>query len=154
MKLVVTTPLSVLIDVSDVRHVRAEDETGTFGILPGHAGFVTTLAVSVVSWRNHADEEHQIAVRGGILMVRDGEIVEIAAREAVGEDTLTELGSAVLERLRREQQSEKESWVSATRLQLAAIRYVQRYLEAGRAPVPRQPFAGGPPGGKGFLGDT
>jgi F-type H+-transporting ATPase subunit epsilon len=154
MKLVVTTPLSVLIDVSDVRHVRAEDETGTFGILPGHADFVTTLAVSVVSWRDRADKEHQIAVRGGILMVRGGDLVEIAARQAIGEDTLAELGPAVLDRLRAEQQSEKEAWVSATRLQLAAIRYVQRYLEAGHASMPREPLAGGRPGGEGFLGDA
>lgn len=153
MRLVVTTPLSVLIEVSDVRHVRAEDETGAFGILPGHADFVTALAVSVVSWRDRAEKEHQIAVRGGILMVRDGNLVEIAAREAVGEDTLAKLGSAVLERLRREEQSEKEAWVSATRLQLAAFRYVQRYLEARRAPLPRQPIAGGRSGGEGYLGE-
>jgi F-type H+-transporting ATPase subunit epsilon len=153
MRLVVTTPLAVLIDVGDVRHVGAEDETGSFGILPGHADFLTALTVSVVSWRNQADEEHQVAVRGGILTVHAGNLVEIAAREAIGEDTLAKLGPAVLEQLRRQEQSEKEAWVSATRLQLAAIRYVQRYLEAGRARAPRRPFAGSPPGGDGYLGD-
>jgi len=154
MKLVVTTPLTVLIEVSDVRHVRAEDETGAFGILPGHADFVTTLAVSVVSWRDHAGKEHQIAVRGGTLMVRGGDVVEIAARQAIGEDTLAELGPAVLERLRREEQSEKEEWISTTRLQLAAIRYVQRYLEAGRARVSRQPFAGSKARGGRYLDEA
>lgn len=154
MRLIVTTPLSVLIDVSDIRYVGAEDETGEFGILQGHADFLTALAVSVVSWRDHADEEHQIAVRGGILMVHSGNVVQIAAREAVGEDTLSELGTAVLERLQRQEQSEKEDWVSATRLQLAAIRYVQRYLEAGRSRTGRQPFTGPPRGGESYLGES
>ena len=141
MRLLVTTPMSVVVDVEDVRHVRAEDETGAFGILPGHADFMTVLVVSVITWRNHNDDEHHVAVRGGILTVRDGNFVDIATREAVGEDTLRELGQAVLERFREEAHAEKESRVSATRLHLAAIRQLQRYLESGRQPVPK----GSPP---------
>lgn len=137
MKLLVTTPMAVIIDANCVRHVRAEDETGAFGILPGHADFITTLAVSVITWRNDADEEHHVAVRGGVLTVRDGNLVEVATREAVGEDTLRKLGHAVLERFRAEVHAEEESRFSATRLQLAAIRQLHRYLEAGRQPIPR-----------------
>ncbi|MEJ2130708.1 MAG: F0F1 ATP synthase subunit epsilon, partial [Gammaproteobacteria bacterium] len=66
MRLVVTTPISVVVDEADVRHVRAEDESGAFGILPGHADFVTVLAISVITWRSHRDEEHHVAVRGGV----------------------------------------------------------------------------------------
>lgn len=154
MKLLVTTPISVVVDAVDVRHVRAEDVTGAFGILPGHADFITVLAVSVLTWRNHLDEEHHVAVRGGVLTVRDGSLVEVATREAVGEDTLRRLGRAVLERFREEVQAEEESRVSATRLHLAAIRQLQRYLESGRQPVPQglptspalSTAPGGPPG--------
>ena len=113
MRLLVTTPTSVVLDAGDVTHVRAEDETGAFGIQPGHADFITVLAISVVTWRNHRAEEHHLAVRGGVLTVRDGELVEIATREAVGEDTLGDLGRVVL------------------------IRQLQRYLAAGREPVQR-----------------
>lgn len=137
MRLMVTTPAAVIVDANTVRHVRAEDETGAFGILPGHADFITALALSVITWRNSADEEHHVAVRGGVLTVRDGNLVEVATREAVGEDTLRRLGRAVLERFREEAAAEEESRVSATRLHLAAIRQLQRYLEAGRQPIPR-----------------
>ncbi len=136
MRLLVTTPTAVVVDAADVRHVRAEDETGAFGILPGHADFITVLAVSVLTWRNHSDEEHHVAVRRGVLTVRDGN-VEVATREAVGEDTLQRLGQAVLARFREEEQVEEEARISATRLQLAVIRQLQRYLEAGRRPVPQ-----------------
>ncbi len=135
MRLLVTTPMSVVVDAKPVSHVRAEDETGAFGILPGHADFMTVLAVSVITWRNHSDIEHHVAVRGGVLMVRDGDVVEVATRDAVGEDSLRQLGDAVLEQFRNDAHAEEESRFSATRLHLAAIRQVQRYLEAGRQPL-------------------
>lgn len=154
MRLLVTTPMSVVVEADDVRHIRAEDETGAFGILPGHADFITVLSISVITWRDGADVEHHAAVRGGVLTVRDGGVVEVATREAVGEDTLRELGDAVLTRFHEEAEAEAESRVSAQRLQLAAIRQLQRYLESGRLPVPQGPppaaggsaTRGGPPG--------
>jgi F-type H+-transporting ATPase subunit epsilon len=139
MKLLVTTPISVIVEAVGVRHVRADDETGAFGILPGHADFITVLTVSVITWRNQANEEHYVAVRGGVLTVRDGNLVEVATREAVSEDTLRRLGGAVLERFREEAQAEEQSRVSAARLHLAAIRQLQRYLESGRQPLPQAP---------------
>jgi F-type H+-transporting ATPase subunit epsilon len=137
MRLLVTTPVSVAVDADDVRHVRAEDATGAFGILPGHADFVTVLTVSVITWQDHEDRIHHVAVRRGVLTVRDGNLVEVASRDAVGEDTLARLGSAVLDRFRDEARAEDESRIAATRLQLAAIRQIQRVLEAGRRPVPQ-----------------
>jgi len=136
MRLLVTTPVSVVVDAGDVRHVRAEDETGAFGILPGHTDFITVLAISVITWRDAEGTEHHVAVRGGVLTVRDGALVEVATHEAVGEVTLRRLGRAVLARFRAQARTEEESRVSAARLQLAAIRQLQNYLEAGRRPVP------------------
>lgn len=136
MKLLVTTPVSAVLEVEDVLHVRAEDETGAFGILPGHADFITVLSISVITWRDQAGERHHIAVRGGVLTVRGGQSVEIATRDAVGENTLRQLGDAVLTKFRDEAAAEKEARVSTTRLHLATIRQLQRYLEAGRQPVP------------------
>ncbi len=50
MKLIVTTPSAVVVEADSVHHVRAEDETGAFGILPDHADFLTVLAISVITW--------------------------------------------------------------------------------------------------------
>ena len=158
MRLLVTTPMSVIVDAENVRQVRADDETGAFGIRPGHADFVTVLTVSVITWRNHGDEEHHVAVGGGVLTVRDGDLVEVATRQAVGEDTLRRLGRAVLEQFREEVRAEEESRVSATRLHLAAIRQLQRYLESGRQTVPQAspPTLGGSKarGGRPGQGET
>jgi len=142
MKLIVTTPSAVVVEADSVHHVRAEDETGAFGILQGHADFLTVLTISVITWEDQTKAEHYVAVQGGVLMVRDGETVEVATRQAVAGDDLDTLRNEVLTRFRDEAEAEEESRVSASRLHLAAIRQIQRYLEAGRQPVPR----GQPPG--------
>lgn len=130
MRLLITTPLATVVDTNDVTYVRAEDETGAFGILSGHADFLTTLTVSVVTWRNDG-QEHHVAVRGGVLNVKDGVQVSIATREAVGEHSLAELGDAVLARMRQEEASEGASRSVGTRMEMAAIRQIQRYLATG-----------------------
>lgn len=145
MKLLVATPLTVVVDAEDVDHVRAEDDSGAFGIRPGHGDFVTVLSISVLSWRDRRGAEHHIAVRGGVLSVRDGQVVEVAARDAVGEDTLQALGDAVLDRFRADARNETEARLSSARLHVAAMRQMQRYLEAGRRSVPQgEPAAARP----------
>lgn len=130
MRFSITTPLAVVADATGVTYVRAEDQTGAFGILPGHADFLTTLCVSVVTWRTNG-AEHHMAVRGGVLTVRGGDEVAIVTREAVGEDSLAQLGEAVLARMRQEQDREIFSRVSGTRIELAALRQIERYLATG-----------------------
>ena len=132
MRLTVATPLGVVVDRDDVVHVRAEDETGAFGILPGHAPFLTALAISVVSWRDHAGREGHVAVRGGVLRVRRGSCLEVASREAVAGDNLEQLESDVLARFRAEAAVEQAAWQLTARLEVAALRQVRRALRPDR----------------------
>ena len=144
MKLRVTTPLAVVLDATGVRHVRAEDSTGGFGLLPGHADFITVLTISVLTWRAAMQREHHIAVRGGVLSVRDGMLVQVATREAVAADDFAELERAVLRRFREEAHAEETARGSAARLEAAAIRRIYEYVRGERArPAPAVP--GAPP---------
>lgn len=136
MNLLVTTPLSLVVQARGVTRIRAEDETGSFGILPGHADFLTVLAVSVLSWSDAAGAEHHVALRGGVLRVSGGTDVAVAAREAVTEDVLERLGAAVLERFEAEERSDEEARISTARLHLATMRQLQRYLSATRQGYP------------------
>ena len=101
MRLSVATPLAIVVEADDVTHVRAEDETGAFGILTGHADFLTVLAVSVLSWRDGSGVEHHVAVRGGALEVRSGDTIAVATPEATPGDDLGHLESDVLAGFRR-----------------------------------------------------
>ena len=101
MRLTIATPLAILLETGDVVHPRAEDETGSFGILAGHADFLTVLSVSVVTWRGQRGAEHHAAVRGGMLEVRGGDEIAIATPEAVLDDDLHRLGIDVLAGFRR-----------------------------------------------------
>lgn len=132
MRLIVTTPIALVEDVEDVRHIHAEDETGAFGILPGHADFVTVLPVSVVTWRRADGAEAFVLVRGGVLTVQGGDRVEIAARGAYRADDLAGLGEDAIAALERLDLSEIEARTSESRLHLATMRQIERVLRSGR----------------------
>ena len=143
MRLSVATPLAIVIEVGDVAHLRAEDDTGAFGILPGHADFLTALAVSVMTWRDDRGIEHHVAVRGGMLEVRDGDTIAIATPEAVTSEDLHRLEVEVLDTFRRELLEEQAARTDARRLYLAAIRQIARFLRGGETPtMPASPAVG------------
>lgn len=128
MRLIVTTPLATVVEFEGATHVRAEDPSGAFGILRGHADFLTALAVSVLTWREAQGREHHVAVRGGVLSVRGGNSVLIATPEAVAGDDLHQLESEVLTRFRQQLEAERAAHTEAQRLHLAAIRQIMRLL--------------------------
>jgi F-type H+-transporting ATPase subunit epsilon len=145
MKLSVATPLAIAVEADGVVHLRAEDETGAFGILPGHAAFLTALAISVISWRDRQGDEHYVAVRGGMLEV-SGDTIAVASPEAVPDDDLQRLEREVLAGFRRRMAEEQAARTDAQRLYLAAIRQIARYLQGERrqaGPGPQDPAAAG-----------
>ena len=128
MKLIVTTPAAIVVSADNVLHVRAEDSTGAFGIQPRHADFLTALTVSVLIWRDAAGVEHYAAVRGGVLRVRGGSVVEIATREALLGENLGQLRDVVLAEMSRNAETERAARLGALGLQQAVIQQIYRYL--------------------------
>lgn len=136
MILDITTPFDTVLRADDAVHVRAEDSSGAFGILQGHADFLTVLAVSVLTWMDGSGHEHYLAIRGGVLSVRGGGLVTITTPEAVAGDDLHRLETDVLTRFHRHLDEERAAHAAAQRLHLAAIRQIMRLLrpESGHAP--------------------
>ena len=135
MKLLITTPTAVVVNEQDVAAVRAEDESGSFGILNGHANFLTALTVSVVSWHNADDRREFCAVRRGVLSVTNGNEVAIATREAIAGDDFDHLERVVLARFRETVEAERAARTESLRLQMQAIRQIVRYLRPERRGV-------------------
>lgn len=132
MKLRIATPAAVVVDAADVGYIRAEDATGAFGIQPGHADFVTALAVSVLSYRDASGAERFVAVRGGVLRVSRGAVIEVATREAVVSDSLDVLRHAIATELNARAHAEAQARTRAAQLNVALVRNLYRYVRAER----------------------
>jgi F-type H+-transporting ATPase subunit epsilon len=130
MRLRIVTPLAVVVEEDGVQALRAEDASGGFGIMPGHADFLTSLTISVVTWKRRDGKPRFCAVRRGVLTVAAGEEIGIATREAVLGDDYTRLDQDVLRRFRADFEVERSEHVESTRLQLNAIRQIIRHLRA------------------------
>ncbi len=132
MRLRIVTPLSVVVDEEGVLALRAEDSSGDFGVLPRHADFLTSLVISVVSWKSADGRRHYCAVRRGVFSVAGGREIAIATREAVIGDDLSLLDQTVLARFREEIETERSERVGGAQLQLSAIRQIMRHLRPDR----------------------
>ena len=132
MRLLITTPTTVVVDDSDVVALRAEDDSGSFGILQGHADFLTALTVSIVSWRHSHGARKFCAVRHGVLSVTKGTEVAIATRQALTGEDLDHLEQVVLAEFREGIEAERTARTESLQLQMKAIRQIVRFLRPER----------------------
>ncbi len=133
MRLLITTPTAIIVDAPNVVSVRAEDESGSFGILTGHADLLTALTISIVSWRDADDRPGYCAVRHGVLSVNNGRDIAIATREAVAGDDLDRLEAVVLNQFHDALEAERSARTQGLQLQMKAIRQIVRYLRPERS---------------------
>ena len=115
MRLEIATPTRQLVS-AEADEVVAPGSEGYFGVLPGHAPFLTTLASGEVSYR-HGREEGHLAVIGGFAEVQDDRVMILA------------------------ETAERPEEIDRERAERARQRAEQRL--AGRNPQGRLPEAGG-----------
>lgn len=139
LRLTITTPAAVLVDAADVVAVRAEDDSGSFGILAGHEDLLTVLPASVVRWRTGTGDTRYCALRGGVLTVRDGTTVAIACREGTVGDDLAALEGAVATLRAAAADAEQCARVQQTRLHAGAVRQIMAFMRAGGPDQPDGP---------------
>jgi F-type H+-transporting ATPase subunit epsilon len=138
LHLTIATPARVLFDSTEVVALRAEDATGSFGILPGHAAFLTVLAPSVLRWHAADGVEHFCAVKEGVLRVSGGHEIAIACREGVmgASGTSLEVLEAQVEAARAAHiDAVRRARVDETRLHAQAMRQLLRYLRPSARPA-------------------
>ncbi len=133
LRLTIAMPAGLLVDSDDVVAFRAEDATGSFGILPGHADFLTVLTPCVLRWRTRGGEQRFCAVGGGMLRVVDGARISIACRDGALGDALETLEARARAARDARRDAVRRARVEQTRLNAQAIRQVLRYLRPGAA---------------------
>jgi F-type H+-transporting ATPase subunit epsilon len=132
LHLTITTPAAVLVDRADVRSVRAEDDSGGFGILPGHADLLTVLPASVLRWRDGEGGMRYCAQSGGVMTVTSGRDVAVACRQGLIGDDLAALEAQVQAHRAAEKESGRQARVEQTRLHARVVRQLMRYLRPGQ----------------------
>ena len=90
-------------DIEGVVSFIAADATGSFGILPGHARFMTSLRVGLARFRCQDGPWRYIALPGGILSF-DGRQLVVGTRRVLLENDLDKVSAALRERLLVEEQ--------------------------------------------------
>jgi F-type H+-transporting ATPase subunit epsilon len=78
MQLELATPARLLVS-TEVEEVVAPGSEGYFGVLPGHAAFLTTLGDGDVMYRTGREERH-VAVLGGFAEVSNDRVIILAER--------------------------------------------------------------------------
>jgi F-type H+-transporting ATPase subunit epsilon len=76
LALEVATPTRLVV-AEVVDEVVAPGIEGYFGVLPGHAPFLTTLGAGVLTYRK-GREEFRLALAGGFCEVRDDKVIVLA----------------------------------------------------------------------------
>lgn len=128
LHLTIATPEAAILDAPAVAAVRAEDDSGSFGVWPGHADLITALPPSVVQWRGADGVWRFCAVRGGVLTVHGGDRVAIAAREAHVGDRLDTLAADIRQAREADTEATRRASVDATRLHAVAVRRLMACL--------------------------
>jgi F-type H+-transporting ATPase subunit epsilon len=132
--LTISTPLQIVVQVTDVASIRTADDSGSFGILPGHVGLLTVIRASVLQWRGVGGPWSFCALRGGVLTVY-GTQVRVTCRQAVIGTDLSALAIQVETRMTADLEAARQARVERARMHAQAIRQIMRHMRAEGSPA-------------------
>ena len=127
----IATPTRLLVSET-VDEVVAPGIEGYFGVLPGHAPFLTTLGIGELSYRIGREEYH-LAIAGGFAEVRNDKVIILADAAERPEDVDRARAERARERAERRLAGRSdEAEVDYTRALQALAKALTRLLVAGR----------------------
>jgi F-type H+-transporting ATPase subunit epsilon len=130
LTLELATPTRLVV-TAQVDEVVAPGSEGYFGVLPGHAPFLTTLGIGELTYRIGRDEYH-VAVSGGFAEVRNDKVIILADAA----ETPAEIDRARAERARDRAEARlsgrSQEEVDYARATAALARALSRLQVAGR----------------------
>ena len=135
LRLQISTPQQVLLDLDDVVSFRGEDASGCFGLLAGHEDFLTVLQPTVLRWRRSSGEQGFCAVQGGVLSLRR-QVLRVACRDGLVDSRLETLEAGVHRAQQTQIESGRQARVEHVRLHTQAVRQLVRYLRPAQGVEP------------------
>lgn len=126
MKLEILLPYQIFSRVDEVLRIVAETPQGAFGLLPGRLDCVMVLTAGILTYETREQGEAYVAVDEGIL-VKHGETVQIAVRNAIGGMALGRLRVAVEREFVNIDDEEKQMRSVLARLESGFLRRLAEY---------------------------
>ena len=127
----IATPTRLLVSET-VDEVVAPGIEGYFGVLPGHAPFLSTLGIGELTYRIGREEYH-LALAGGFAEVRNDKVIILADAAERPEDVDRARAERSRERAERRLAGRSdEGEIDYTRALQALARALTRLLVAGR----------------------
>jgi F-type H+-transporting ATPase subunit epsilon len=124
MKLEIVTPYSKVLDM-EVDEVTATGKLGEFGVLPGHAPFLTSLKIGELAYKNNGITEH-MALNWGYFEIQDDRIIVLVETAETAEEIDLERARAALgraeEALKKLTAEDKQHKIYEAALERAIIR--------------------------------
>jgi len=130
LTLEVATPTRLVVSEA-VDEIVAPGSQGYFGVLPGHAAFLTTLGIGELIYRVGRDE-HYLAVAGGFAEVRNDKVIVLADSAERPEEIDRARAESARERAERRLAGRSESDVDYVRAIAALARALTRLQAAAR----------------------
>jgi F-type H+-transporting ATPase subunit epsilon len=96
MKLEIVTPYKKVVDM-EVEEVTATGKLGEFGVLPGHAPFLTSLRIGELAYKYAGKVEH-MALNWGYFEIKDDKIIVLVETAEAAEEIDVERAKAALGR--------------------------------------------------------
>jgi F-type H+-transporting ATPase subunit epsilon len=127
----IATPIRLVV-AETVDEIVIPGSQGYFGVLPGHAAFLTTLGVGELMYRIGRDE-HYLAVAGGFAEVRNDKVIVLADTAERPEEIDRTRAERARERAERRLAGRVEEEVDYQRALAALARALARLLTAGRS---------------------
>ena len=130
LTLEVATP-SRLVVAEPADEVVVPGSQGYFGVLPGHAAFLTTLGIGELMYRVGRDE-HYLAMAGGFAEVRNDKVIILADSAERPDEIDRPRAEGARDRAERRLAGRSESDVDYARAMAALARATARLQAAAR----------------------
>lgn len=130
LSLEIATPTR-LVTAETVDEVVAPGIEGYFGVLPGHAPFLTTLGIGELTYRQGREERH-MAISGGFAEVRNDKVIILADTAELPEEIDRARAERARDRAEHRVSGRSQEEIDYTRAACALARALTRLQVASR----------------------
>lgn len=116
--------------IEGVTSFMGEDASGSFGILPNHARFMTVLVFGLARFRQQENHWQYLALPGGVLYFKDNELT-LSTRHFLLDTDFEQITAALEQELAVEEQKLRVTRISLLQMEQALFK---RILSLQRKP--------------------